>query len=157
VADEKMMRLSKQVYQTLCEALDNRNWDYDKDDENLLVYFGVSGDSMAIRVIITIDTERQLIRLTACPPFKMSEEKRLEGAIAACFVSYGMADGSFDYNFYDGTIAFRMTQTFRDSQIGEEFFQYMISCACVMVDRYSDKFLALDKGAITIADFITKD
>ena len=33
----------------------------------------------------------------------------------------------------------------------------MISCACAMVDKYNDQFLALDKGIMSIADFIAKN
>lgn len=65
-----------------------------------------------------------------------------------------MADGSFDFDLSDGSITFRMTASFRESQIGEGLIQYMISCACVMVDKYNDQFLAIDKGVLSITDFI---
>ena len=80
----------------------------------------------------------------------------MEGAIATCAASFGMADGSFDYDLSDGTIVFRMTASFRESLIGEGLFQYMISCSCAMVDKYNDQFLALDKGIMSITDFIAK-
>ena len=80
----------------------------------------------------------------------------MEGAIATCAASYGLADGSFDYDLSDGQITFRMTASFRESEIGEELLQYMVSCACVTVDEYNDKFLAIDKGLISIDDFINK-
>jgi len=86
----------------------------------------------------------------------MSEDKRMEGAIATCVASFGMADGSFDYDLAVGRIVFRMTASFRESVIGEGLFQYMISCACAMVDEYNDKFLAIDKGLMSINDFIAK-
>ena len=49
-----------------------------------------------------------------------------------------------------------MTVFFRESLIGEGLFQYMISCSCAMVDKYNDQFLALDKGILSITDFIAK-
>ena len=156
MVDEKKMELAKQVYQTLCEAIERREWNFGKDEEKLLVHFGVSGDDIPMQFILIVDAERQLIRLMSPMHFKMSESKRMEGAIATCAASFGMADGSFDYDLSDGTIVFRMTASFRESLIGEGLFQYMISCSCAMVDKYNDQFLALDKGIMSITDFIAK-
>ncbi len=157
MVDEKKMELAKQVYQTLCEAIERREWKFGKHEEKLLVHFGVNGDDIPMQFILIVDAERQLIRLMSPLPFKMSESKRMEGAIATCVASYGMADGSFDYDLSDGTIVFRMTASFRESLIGEGLFQYLISCSCAMVDKYNDQFLAIDKGIMSIADFISKD
>lgn len=151
------MELAKQVYKTLCEAVERREWNFGKDEEKLLVHFGVSGDDIPMQFIIVVDADRQLIRLMSPMPFKMSEDKRVEGAIATCAASFAMADGSFDYDLSDGEIVFRMTASFRDSLIGDGLFQYMISCSCAMVDKYNDQFLAINKGLISIADFIAKE
>ena len=156
MADEKKMALAKQVYQTLCEAIERREWNFGKDEEKLLVHFGVNGDDIPMQFILIVDAERQLIRVRSPLPFKMSEAKRMEGAIATCAASFGMADGSFDYDLSDGTIVFRMTASFRESLVGEGLFQYLISCSCAMVDKYNDQFLALDKGIMSITDFIAK-
>ncbi len=155
--DEKKMELAKQVYNTLCEAIERRDWNFGKDEEKLLVHFGVRGDDIPMNFILVVDASRQLVRLMSPMPYKMSEEKRMEGAIAACAASYGMIDGSFDYDLSDGSIVFRMTASFIESAIGEGLLQYMISCSCVMVDKYNDQFLAIDKGLMSIADFIEKE
>ena len=157
MADEMKMKLALQVYQTLCEAIDNRNWKYGKEEEKLLVHFGVNGDDIPMQFILFVDADRQLIRLLSPLPFKMSEAKRMEGAIATCVASYRMADGSFDYDLSDGSIVFRMTASYRESIIGEGLLQYMISCSCAMVDRYNDMFLAIDKDLLSISDFIEKE
>ncbi len=157
MSDEKNILIARQVYATLCAALDARKWNYQKEEDELLVHFGVNGDDIPMQFIIVVDAERQLVRLMSPLSFKMCEEKRMEGAIATCVASYGMADGSFDYDLSDGRIVFRMTASYRESQLGEGLFQYMISCACAMVDHYNEQFLALDKGLISISDFIEKE
>ena len=129
---------------------------YEKEEEKLLVHFGVNGDDIPMQFILVVDEDRQLIRLMSPLPFNMSEEKRMDGAIATCVASFGMADGSFDYDLTDGQIVFRMTASFRGSIIGDGLFQYMISCACAMVDKYNDQFLAINKGVMSINDFIEK-
>ena len=157
MADETKIVAAAKVYQTLCDAIDARGWRYQKEEEKMLVHFGVSGDDIPMRFVIVVDAERQLIRLMSPLDFKICEAKRMEGAIATCVASYGLADGSFDYDLSDGTIVFRMTASFRESVIGEGLFQYMISCACSMVDEYNEQFLAIDKGMMSITDFIEKN
>lgn len=157
MTDEKKVAVAKMVYNTLCNAIENRGWKFGKDEEELLVHFGVTGKDIPMHFILIVDVDRQLVRLMSPLPFKMSESKRMEGAIATCVATYGMADGSFDYDLSDGEIVFRMTASFRESLIGEGLFQYMISCSCATVDKYNDQFLALDKGVISITDFIASE
>ena len=152
--EEKNIALANEVYKTLCDALERRGWAFEKDEEKLLVHFGVSGEDLPMQFLITLDVSRQLICLISPLPFKMSEEKRVEGAIAVCTANFGMADGRFDYDLTDGTILFRVNASFKESVIGEGLMQYLISCACVTVDKYNEKFLAIDKGALSITDFI---
>lgn len=154
MSDEMKIYRAKQVYETLCQALDARGWNYAREEEDWVVHFGVNGDDVPMKFILVIDVGAQLIRLLSPLPFKMSESKRMEGAIAACAASHGMVDGSFDYDVRDGQIVFRMNASFHDSQIGEGLFQYMISCSCAMVDQYNEQFLALDKGMTSIGDFV---
>lgn len=151
---EKNMKLAKEVYAVLCEALDKRKWRYKKDEEELDVQFSVNGDDIRMDFIIAVDAERQLVRLVSLMPFKFDETKKIDGAIAVCAASYGLADGSFDCDLFTGEVSFRMTQTYRGSKLGDGLFQYMIGCACVTVDKYNDKFLAISKGYLSINDFI---
>lgn len=155
--EDNKLQLAKQVYKTLCDAIDARQWKYKKDEEKLVVSLGVNGDDIPMDLILIVDAERQLIRLLSPLPFKMSEAKRMEGAIAVCAASYGVVDGNYDYDITDGSIIFRMTASFRSSTIGEGLLQYLISCACVVVDKYNDRFLALDKGMIDIGQFLAQE
>lgn len=155
MADEKKLAQAKTVYDTLCGAIERRNWHYSKDEERLLVHFTVSGEDIPMNFLMIVDADRQLVRVLSPMPFKMPEDKRMEGAIATCVASYGLRDGSFDYDISDGTIAFRMTQSYRESEIGDGLLQYMISFTCTVVDVYNDKFLAIGKGMMSISDFIS--
>lgn len=150
--EEQMIR-AKEVYEKLCNALDARNWKYEKKEEDMVILLSVNGEDIPMPFILQVDPKRSLIRFTSPLMFNMPEDKRVDGAIAACVASYGLADGSFDYDFSDGSIAFRMTATFRESDISEKMLQYMISCACHVVDRYNDKFLMLSLGKADIDAF----
>lgn len=156
MADNKQI-LAQQVYGKIISALDARSWHYTREDDKLIVRFEVRGDDLPMSMVMAVDAERQLIRLLSPLPFRMSEDKRMEGAIATCVASFGLADGSFDYDITDGMIGFRLTYAFHDSVISENLLQYMISWSLAVIDKYNDKFLAIDKGFLSLQDFINSD
>ena len=41
MSDENKMIRAKEVYNTLCTAIDNRDWNYEKLEEKLVVHFSV--------------------------------------------------------------------------------------------------------------------
>ena len=157
MANDNKLKEAMVAYRTICSALDARDWKYEKDEDKLLVHFGVNGEDIPMSFIIIADADRQLVRLMSPLPFEMSEEKRIEGALATCAATWKMADGSFDYDLSNGKIVFRMAASFRESLIGKGLIDYLIDCACAMVDKFNDQFLALNKGIISISDFLEKD
>ena len=157
MATEKELKRAKDAFDKLCETLDEMNWHYKKDEEALVVRLGVEGDDFPMEFLISMDAERQLIRIASLLPFKMSEEKHIDGALATSFANYRLADGSFDYNPTDGRIIFRMTSSFRESLIGKELLKYMIDTACLAVDKYNDQFFMISKGVLKIEDFVKRN
>ena len=104
-------------------------------------------------LVIEVDDDRQLVRVVSPMPFEMSENKRIEGAIATCAATYTLADGSFDYDLMRGKIYFRLTSSYRGCDIGEGMLDYMVDVSLSTIDRYNDKFMALNKGYINVTDF----
>lgn len=78
-------------------------------------------------------------------------------AVAIARANNGLTDGSFDYNYSDGTVLFRVTTSIFDSIISANALKYMVLCACHTVDNYNDKFLMVAKSEMTcdeVAKFI---
>jgi len=153
MAEDKKI-LAKKAFELVRSALDGRKWTYKTDEEKLAFNFGVSGDDLPMDVIVKIDEDRQLIRLFSKFPFDIKEDKRLDAAVAVCMANYGMVDGGFDFDLGKGSILFRCVSTYRESQLSVELVNYLISLTCAMVDKYNDQFLALNKGVLSLQDFI---
>ena len=159
MADEIKQAKAKEVYDTLCELLDEMELHYTKDDEdaydgNLVLRFTMAGDDLPMQFIFVIDPDRQLIRVMSPLPFTTPEEKRLDMAIAICVASRGLPDGSFDYDISDGTVTFRQTVSFRESKIGKALFLYLLHWSNNIVDRYNDRLFAVSKGMLSLKDLI---
>ena len=156
MADNNLI-LAQQVYGKLISALTARNWTFDREDSKLQVRFTVHGDDLPMNMVMSVDADRQLLRLLSLVPVTMDEDKRMEGAIATTVASFGLADGSFDYDITTGTIGFRQNVAFHNSDLSENLLQYMISWALAVIDKYNDKFLAINKGYLSLEDFINSE
>lgn len=149
-----------EVYEQLCGMLDKMNFHYTKEgkdkDGDYLIHFAFSGDDLPMQFVMFMDVNRQLIRLMSKLPFAFSEGKRVDGAVVVSRANYKMVDGNFDYNFATGEIIFKITTSFLDSVIGEDLLLYMIRLGVSMVDEFNDKFYAIDRGEMTVEEFLAK-
>lgn len=157
MADEVKTKVAKETYQTLLKAIELNGWKCEQNDEKLAIHFGVNGDDLHMDFIIVVDVERQLVRLISRLPFNFNRNKLMEGAIATCVANYSIADGSFDYDIFDGSIYFRMTTSYRSSVISHEALMYLVNCAAYTVDKFNDKLLMVNSGAMSLDDFIAEN
>ena len=154
MSDEREFKQAQAVYKSLCAMLDEREWHYKRDDEELMIKCGAQGDDLPMEIRIEIDRKRQLVSLLSQMPFGIPESRRAELAVAVSQANNGMVDGSFDYDYTSGRIIFRMTSSYRESLIGKKLLEYMLVCACHTIDEYNDKFLMVAKNDMTIEEIL---
>ena len=152
MADEKMLKQAQTVYNTICKAFDSNGWKYEKDDEKLHVFCGAQGDDLTIDVNMKVNTAQQIISFYSYMPFEVPQDRRVEVALAVTMINYVMVDGSFDYDFVDGTLLFRMTSGFTSSLIGTELIEYMLYISCRTVDDYNDKLEKIANGKMSLQE-----
>lgn len=157
---DNLEKRAMEVYNTLCNALDKLNFHYTKEgrdsDGDYTIRFSATGEDLPMGFVMFADTDKQLVRLMSKLPFAFSANKRLEGAIVTCRANYRMIDGNFDYDYETGSIIFKVTTSYMSSLLDEELLLYMVRLACSMVDEFNDKFLAVDKGMMSVEDFLKK-
>ena len=154
MADEKKLRQAKVAFDTLCDMLDEREWKYDKDEDNFQIESGACGEDLPMPLRISVDPERDLITLLSHMTFDVPEDKRVEMALAVSAINYMLVDGNFDYDILKGTLLFRMTSSYKESLVGKELFAYMLYVSCNTVDNYNDKLMLLAKGKLTLKAFV---
>ena len=153
MADMQAMR----AYATIIAMMDNDNLKYSRDDENLHIDLGFDTEDLEVKIKFVIDEERELVRIFSFLPFKFPEDKRVEGAVATCVANHGMVNGSFDYDFSDGELLFKLVNSYKGDCFSEEAARYMLGVAVSTVDNYNDRFFALAKGLMTLKDFVDKE
>ena len=148
---------AKKVFNKIDAYLKAKDWKYDKDTDKLEFTYQVGGDDLPMRFTLFVDAERELIRLLSFMPFDFAEDKRIEGAVAVCVANYGMVNGCFGYDISDGSIFHKLAVAYKDIEVTDELIAYIMGLGMAMVDQYNDRFFALNKGFITIADFMNKE
>lgn len=144
---------ARQEFDTLCRTLDEREWHYDKHDEDLMVTCGVSGDDIPMQLIIRIMPERQLAQVFSPLPFDIPEDKRVDVAMATTMINDKLANGSFDFDLSSGRTVFRLTSAFMGCNLSTEVYDYMIGVSAATVDEYNDKIMMLCKGMLELSAF----
>ena len=145
-----------EVYEVVCQALDEMKWKYQRHEEKLVVTFGVSGEDMPMDFLIHVDEERSVVRLQSRIPVTVPEEKRLEFNAAISHASYALNYGGFDYDFSKGTVIYRHTITFLGSKLRTDAIKILIHSAVATVDKYNDRLFALSKGFLTLEKFLNE-
>ena len=154
MVDEKVMKQSKMVYETICKSLTANDWNFTRNEEDLMIECSACDEDLPMDFFIIVNPRAQVVSVISPMPFKIDEQKRVEAALAVCVANYGLVNGAFDYDLSDGEIRFRIVANFRESILGENLFNHMILLAASTIDEYNDKFLMISKGVLTIQQFI---
>lgn len=139
MADKNEMISANRVYGSLLNIVRKNKYDFDDDEEIMTVNFDVKREASFIPFTITIDAERQLIRLYSPLDVQIDENNRFESCVNICRCSCELDMGSFDYDLYSGSIEFRMATSFNGSLISDKQIENMISYTCGVVKKYTDR------------------
>lgn len=152
---EMLIKTSRNVFGTILKMLENKGMKkLDINEEELKVNFTAQGDDFPIDTYFTVLPERQVVRIASPLPFRVPEDKRVDTAIAITMVNNNLLNGSFNMDFSDGYLEFRLLEAYHESLIGPDVFDYLLSILWLSVDEYNDKLFALIKGMMTMEQFI---
>lgn len=159
MADTKKEKAIKEkaaeaMYKLILKRFDAKKLKYTQDKKDLQINISFSGDDLSMDFVVFIDVDRQLVRILSRLPITFPSERRLAGAIVTSQINYRLADGSFDYDSSSGKVYFRITTSFRDSDISEEVIEYLMGCAIHTVDEYNDKLLAIANGRLSLSEYL---
>lgn len=145
------------MYKTLCETFGRLEWTYNKEERDgcFIVCTSVAGKNVPINLTIWVDVNRQLMYLKSPMPFHVPQEKRNMFAQALIRANWTMLNGSFEMDFSDGFVAFKLVLPYMFSLLSVEACRYMILLSCDVVDKFTDKFQALVDDRMTMEEFKT--
>lgn len=152
--EANMREHANQMYELVCNELDERGWRFSKNEEKRQVIFITGDEDITISVGIGVDEVKQRIYLQSPMDIEVCEEKSLDMAIAVCEANSRMADGCLDYNVMDGTLGFRISVSLWDSKAGAGIMDYLLGSVYSVAARFNVMFDKLNKGEMSIDEFL---
>ncbi len=144
----------------LLSMLENRRLKYVVEEEtdartHIRIHF--KGEDLPMTLHIILRTDKQIVSVLSAIPFRIAEEHLQTAAVAVAAANHGLIDGPYDLNYINGNIVFRLTSCFLGSVLSEQLFSYLMFVSAETIDRYNDRFLALNNGEMTLDQFLTAD
>ena len=154
--ENKAVRAQK-AYRDLYTHLDAIGLKYTRHDDDKVIAMTMHGDDLPIEMLLLVKEKQEVISLLSPVRPKVPEDKRIDAAVAVNVANYGTIFGSFDYDLSDGEIRWRATLPYADTAITAEQVRYLLFVSAHTIDNYNDKFLMLNKGVMTLEQFIASE
>lgn len=147
------IKAAEEHYNLICSNLDEHNCKYDKDPEKFTVSLSVTTKNLPVPLTIFVDAQHEILTLYSFMNFEVPEDKRLETAIAVSKLNYMLTFGHLNFDIERGKIHFITNVSYRDSKLGSDVITYMMSTAITVMGDFTEKFLMLSKGYLSIEKF----
>ena len=152
--EDKALISAQRVFQTVCKALDELGFRYEKDEENFTTKVLYTADDIPCNFALFLGKNWEFIEIVEFLPFTCEVGKFIDLAFAVSATNATLADGSFWLDITDGTSAFKLTSVYQDSLISTDLIKYMIEITLYTVDKYSEKLYNLTTNEITLQEYM---
>jgi len=138
----------EQIIDAVRDWLDQDDWHYDFDAEDMTLTTGVGGlDSKIKKLSLLFLFKEDCYTLYATAPINGDTDDLTELNKFITMANYGLRNGNFELDFRDGEIRYK---TFVNCDgletLPEEIIKDSVYAACLTVDRYGDGLAALAMG-----------
>ena len=153
---EDLKQRAQRVFAQLCEALDKREWEYTAKEADLVLHLSVNTQDTLVEMLLAVEADKSIIHVISPVCRKTDAEKKGELALAAAYANYGTVDGKYEYDMLKNALFYTVASCYEGCTLGDGFFYHLIDWTCSAAVHYNDRFLALNKGYITVEEFIGK-
>ncbi len=147
------MRAQKE-FESVCAVLDGHGWAYDKDKNEFEVGFTADGKDMPIGLTLKVNPELMTVTAYALIPVEPPEDKAEDLAVATALVNEQTVHGNFEYDVKTRRIYFRVSTSYRDSEVDKDVYFYLIGVAFSTADKVAVVVKALCDGTTTLDKLI---
>ena len=157
MADENKDAVAQRTYDALCEYCDGKGYSYDKnenEDEKWINISFTDDEGNNLRFVFTVDFSRNLIRVLNFLPISVEEDKKTDFAVGINEINEKLRIGWFDFGYEQGNITYNLCNSFSQSMLGEEFFEYLFEYSLNVNGYFLDRFIGLNSGMFSLEDWL---
>ncbi|MBL8485405.1 MAG: YbjN domain-containing protein [Rhodocyclaceae bacterium] len=138
------------LFHTISEYLAEGDWRFDAESDGTLFAGSVTGDHCTWQVLIAIDDDPEVRRVTVESrlPAKVPAPRRLAAAEAIARLNYEFAAGSFVLNMRDGNMSFRSCVDLVDAELTSAMFGRLLNLNVSLTDEYFPVIMSVIYGGV---------
>lgn len=143
-----------QVYNSLCEAMHDMEFSFDKKEEELIILSGAQGEDLPMPFMVRVSDEKQIVSFVSVIPIEVGEKMKKNVIIALNEINMYLLDGCFAYDTSQAHILFRSALTYKDALIGKGALKQMIMLSLSAVEAYNDKLQKIVEHEMSVQELI---
>ena len=150
------IKAAEELYALICDTVKQRNFEHKQNPSEKSVELVVNIDDRTIRPEIYVDPENELVGFFYYVNCGFGITKCLDGAVAAGTVTAKLQYGSFDFDYSNNAVIFRLEIPYTLSQISSETINLMLDYTITAINSYEQDFIDLSHGKIDLDVFLAK-
>ncbi len=123
-----------QITEAVLKHLDARGIRYELDEDGDSHFF-VQMDHSILRMSVEVMQDQNTLRVTACAPLFVPEEKRTAMAELLARANYGLIRGNFELNCENGRIRFKSSLDTNGVELPDEMIDPLLRTSWNMMDH----------------------
>lgn len=149
-----MQGQSKQIFNSLCEVMQDIDFSYDKKEDELVILSGAQGKDLPMSFMLRVSDERQIVSFVSVIPVEVHQKILNNVIIALNEINMYLLDGCFAYDTSQSRIVFRSALTYKDAMIGKGALKRMIILSLSAVDTFNGKLQKIVEKEMSVQEII---
>lgn len=149
-----MQDQSKQIFNSLCEVMQDINFSYDKKEDELVILSGAQGKELPMSFMLRVSDEKQIVSLVAVIPVAVPQKMLNNALIALNEINMYLVDGCFAYDTSQSHIVFRSALIYRDAQIAKGALEQMVKWSLSTVETFNGKLQKIVEKEMSVQEII---
>lgn len=149
-----MQGQSKQIFNSLCEVMQDIDFSYDKKEDELVILSGAQGKDLPMSFMLRVSDERQIVSFVSVIPVDVHKKMLNNVIIALNEINMYLLDGCFAYDTKQSRIVFRSALTYKDAMIGKGALKRMVILSLSAVDTFNGKLQKIVEKEMSVQEII---
>lgn len=145
------------AYKAITDFMDEAKLKYDSDPDKKVAFVTITGDDFPVTLMLQASEERQRVEVYSQMPFEIKQDKGVDVATALAAINARIAYGKFCLYFDKGLCTYENSEYINGLEgFTSEYGKTLVGPAYSIVEEYNDKLYAINKGLLSVKDFVAQ-
>lgn len=131
----------REIFNVVVRWFRDDDWNFDSDDDKLVVRTGINGENGKYRVYAHVQNENVVVHSVS--PTEAPQAKRSAVAEYLTRANYGLVIGNFEMDYSDGEVRYKTSFKVKDGVLAPWMVNNLVYVNCAMMDKYYPGVMAV--------------